>query len=170
VLASMMVWSLVGADELDSTKQEDRAGFGPAARQVVDAQALQFVGACCRAETDVAVVAAVAAADVAVVAAAGDAVVAVVEKATVVAVAVEGAWREAGAQAKKAKQVADRAACSVQPTSVNQQLEVCPPLARLPHIYAEPAAYMLSQPHILVLYIQNNQNEAACAWHMRVVH
>jgi hypothetical protein len=41
VLASMMVWSLVGADELDSTKQEDRAGFGPAARQVVDAQALQ---------------------------------------------------------------------------------------------------------------------------------
>jgi hypothetical protein len=32
VLASMMVWSLVGADELDVAKQHDRAGFGPAAR------------------------------------------------------------------------------------------------------------------------------------------
>ena len=36
VLASMMVcWSLIGADELDPTKQEDHAGFGPAARQVM---------------------------------------------------------------------------------------------------------------------------------------
>ena len=52
VLASMMVWLLVGADELDLAKQQDRAGFGPAARQVVDAQALQSVGARCRAETD----------------------------------------------------------------------------------------------------------------------
>jgi hypothetical protein len=62
VLASMMVWSLVGADELDLAKQQDRVGFGPAARQVVDAQALQSVGARCRAETDAAVAAAVAAA------------------------------------------------------------------------------------------------------------
>ena len=61
VLASMMVWLLVGADELDLAKQQDRAGFGPAARQVVDAQALQSVGARCRAETDAAVAAAVAA-------------------------------------------------------------------------------------------------------------
>jgi hypothetical protein len=112
VLASMMVWSLVGADELDLAKQQDRAGFGPAARQVVDAQALQSVGARCRAETDAAVAAA--------------------EKASAVALAVEGAVVEAGAQAKKAKQVADCAACSA--PSMNQQLEVCPPLARLPHI------------------------------------
>jgi hypothetical protein len=75
MLASMMVWSLVGADELDLAKQQDRAGFGPATRQVVDAQALQSVGARCRVETDAAVAAAVAAAaDVAAVAAAGDAV------------------------------------------------------------------------------------------------
>jgi hypothetical protein len=141
VLASMMVWSLVGADELDLAKQQDRAGFGPAARQVVDAQALQFVGARCRAETDAAVAAAVAAAaDAAAVAAAADAVVAAAEKASAVALAVEGAWREAGAQAKKAKQVADHAACSAQQTSVNEQFHVCPPLARLPHIYAEPPA------------------------------
>ena len=133
VLASMMVWLLVGADELDLAKQQDRAGFGPAARQVVDAQALQSVGARCRAETDAAVVAAVAAvADAAAVAAVGDAVVAAAEKASAVALAVEGALREAGAQAKKAKQVADRAACSA--PSMNQQLEVCPSLARLPHI------------------------------------
>ena len=133
VLASMMVWSLVGADELDSTKLQDRASFGPAARQVVDAQALQSVGARCRAETDAAVAAAVAAAaDAAAVAAAGDAVVAAAEKASAVAQAVEGALREASAQAKKAKQVADCAACSA--PSMNQQLEVCPPLARLPHI------------------------------------
>ena len=133
VLASMMVWLLVGADELDLAKQQDRAGFGPAARQVVDAQALQSVGARCRAETDAAVVAAVAAvADAAAVAAVGDAVVVAAEKASAVALAVEGALREAGAQAKKAKQVADRAACSA--PSMNQQLEVCPSLARLPHI------------------------------------
>ena len=39
VLASMMVccWPLIGADELDPTKQEDHAGFGPAARQVMAA-------------------------------------------------------------------------------------------------------------------------------------
>ena len=132
VLASMMVWSLVGADELDLAKQHDRAGFGPAARQVVDAQALQSVGARCRAETDAAVAAAVAVADAAVVVAVGDVVVAAAEKASAVALAVEGALREAGAQAKKAKQVADRVACSA--PSMNQQLEVCPPLARLPHI------------------------------------
>jgi hypothetical protein len=90
VLASMMVWSLVGADELDLAKQQDRAGFGPAARQVVDAQALQSVGACCRAETDAAVAAAVAAvADVAAVAAAADAAVVVAEKASAVALAVQ---------------------------------------------------------------------------------
>ena len=55
VLASMMVccWPLIGADELDPTKQEDHAGFGPAARQVM---ALQPVEARCRAETDAAVV------------------------------------------------------------------------------------------------------------------
>ena len=35
VLASMMVcWPLICANELDPTKQEDHAGFGPAARQV----------------------------------------------------------------------------------------------------------------------------------------
>ena len=133
VLASMMVWSLVGADELDLAKQQDRVGFGPAARQVVDAQALQSVGARCRAEADAAVAAALAAAaDAAAVAAAADAVVAAAEKASAVALAVEGAVVEAGAQAKKAKQVADCAACSA--PSMNQQLEVCPPLARLPHI------------------------------------
>jgi len=59
-------------------------------------------------------------------------VVAAAEKASAVALAVEGAVVEAGAQAKKAKQVADRAACTA--PSMNQQLEVCPPLARLPHI------------------------------------
>jgi hypothetical protein len=124
VLASMMAWSLVGADETDLAKLQDRAGFGPAARQVVDAQALQSVGARCRAETVAAVAAAVAAA--------ADAAVVAAEKASAVALAVEGAVVEAGAQAKKAKQVADRAACSA--PSMNQQLEVCPPLARLPHI------------------------------------
>ena len=103
--SSMMVWSLVGADELDLAKQQDRAGFGPAARQVVDAQALQSVGERCRVETDVAVAAAVAvAADAAAVVAVGDAVVAAAEKASAVALAVEGALREAGAQAKKAQQ------------------------------------------------------------------
>jgi hypothetical protein len=72
----MMVWSLVGADELDLAKQQDHAGFGPAARQVVDAQALKFVGARYRAKTDVAVAVVVAAtADVVVVVVAGDAVV-----------------------------------------------------------------------------------------------
>ena len=121
VLASMMVWSLVGADELDLAKQQDRAGFGPAARQVVDAQALQSVGAWCRAETDVVVVVVVVVVvDVVVVVVVGDVVVVVVEKASVVAHAVEGAWLEAVAQAKKAKQVADSAACSTHPTSVNQ--------------------------------------------------
>jgi hypothetical protein len=79
----MMVWSLVGADELDLAKLQDRAGFGPAARHVVDAQALQFVGARCRAETDAAVAVALAvAADAAAVAAVADALVAAAEKCT----------------------------------------------------------------------------------------
>ena len=75
-----------------------------------------------------------AAADAVVVAvvAAADALDAAAETATVVVAAVEGVRREACALAKKAKQVTHRAACSAQPTSVNQQLEVCPPLARLP--------------------------------------
>ena len=93
--------------------------------------ALQSVQARCRAEADAAVAAAVAAAaDTA--AAAADALVVAAETAAVVVAAVEGVWREARAMAKKAKQVADRAACST--PSMNQQLEVCPSLARLPHI------------------------------------
>ena len=115
VLASMMVcsWPLIGADELDPTKQEDHAGFGPAARQVM---ALQPVEARCRAETDAAVaVAVVAVANTA----AADALDAAVKTAAAVAAAVEGVWLEVRALAKTAKHVADCAACSTQPTRVD---------------------------------------------------
>ena len=72
VVANMMVcWLLIGADELDRAKQEDHAGFGPATRQLM---ALQSMEARCRAETDAAVVAAVAVvADTAAVAVVADA-------------------------------------------------------------------------------------------------
>jgi hypothetical protein len=33
VLATMVVWSLIGTDELDPAKQEGRAGFGPATKE-----------------------------------------------------------------------------------------------------------------------------------------